>query len=68
MIPVEPPYEVRHRAWECALVLTEDFSDRLTLEQLVRMHVLVLMSPDRIGWSEIGDALSLYSLVVEVRV
>lgn len=67
MLP-PPPYELQQRATDCAYVLTQEFSDRLTLEQLVRMHVLLLVAPERLGWNEIGDALSTFSLVVEVRV
>lgn len=66
MIPV--PHQIQRRAWEAAYELRQSFSDRLTLEQNIRLEVLTLYAPERLGWSEVGDALALWSATVEVRV
>lgn len=66
MIPI--PYQIQRRAWEAACELRQSFSDRLTLEQNIRLEVLTMYAPERLGWSECGDALALWTMVVEVRV
>jgi hypothetical protein len=63
-----PPYEVQRRAWEAAYMLRQEFSDRLTLEQNITLEVLTLYAPERLGWRETGDALSLWAMTVKVRV
>lgn len=44
------------------------FADRLDLEQRVRMTVIGMYAPERLGWTECGEALALWAHVVEVRV
>lgn len=56
-IPV--PFEVQQRAADRAWALTQDFVARLSLEQLVRMHVILMVGPERLGWSECGEAIAL---------
>lgn len=65
---IEPPYEVQQRAWDAAFVLRQEYADRLTLEQNIKLEVLTMMAPERLGWSEIGEALALWALTVAVRV
>ena len=67
MVPIRPPFEVQRRAWECAVVLRDEFADRLTLAQNIRAEVVCRLHPDQIGWAEIGDMLALYPLRVEAR-
>jgi hypothetical protein len=62
-----PPFEVQRRAWDAAYALRQDFSDRLTIEQNIRMEVLTLVAPERFGWRECGDALATWAHVVAVR-
>jgi hypothetical protein len=67
MLPTVPvPHIIQARAWECAYILREDFADRLTLEQRVRVEVAYLSDP--LGWAECGDMLGLYSAIAGVRV
>lgn len=66
MIPV--PEQIGRRAWEAAWVLRQEYADRMTLEQNIRMEVIRMVAPERLGWAECGDALATYSMVVEVRV
>lgn len=63
-----PPYLVQQRASDAAFMLCQEFADRLTLEQHVRMIVVGRVAPERLGWAEVGDSLATYALVVEVRV
>lgn len=63
-----PPFQVQQRAADAAFMLAQEHSEALTLEQLVRMHVVAMVAPERLGWSECGDALALWSLVVVVRI
>lgn len=67
-VPVEPPYIVQQRASDRAHALCEDFPDRLTLEQRVAMEVTRRYAPERLGWREVGSAVALWAMVVEVRV
>jgi hypothetical protein len=62
------PYAVQQRAWDAAFVLRQDFSDRLDLATNIRMEVIQMVAPERLGWTECGDALATYALVTEVRV
>lgn len=64
-IPV--PYEVQRRAWEAAFVLRQEFADRITLEQNIRMEVILRVAPFRLGWAECGDALATLTLAVMAR-
>lgn len=65
---VSPPYQVQQRASDCAFELINTFADRLTLEQHVRLIVVGMVAPERLGWSEIADALGTWAAVVAVRV
>ncbi len=62
------PEIVARRVWECAVVLREEYVDRLGLEQ----HALVVAAdrggPETIGWEYAGALFRLYSEVVVVRV
>lgn len=62
------PEQIARRAWEAAFALRQEYSDRLDLNQNIRMEVLTMMHPERLGWAECGDALALFALVVTVRV
>lgn len=62
------PFEIQQRAWDRAWALTEDFADRMTLEQLVQMHVIRLVAPERLGWAEVSLAVAVWAMTVEVRV
>lgn len=66
MIPV--PLQIQRRGWEAAYELLNSYADRLTLEQRVRLTVTAMVEPERLGWAEVGEALALGALVVEVRV
>lgn len=68
MRELPPPYIVQQRAWDAAFELANNFADRLDIETLIRMHVVCLVAPERLGWDEIGDALATWALVVQVRV
>ena len=63
-----PPYEVQQRASDAAFELMNSFADRLSLEQRIRLIVIGMYAPGRLGWSECGDALALWTMAVEVRV
>jgi hypothetical protein len=63
-----PPFLVQQRAADAAYELLNNFADRLTLEQRIRLTVTAMYTPEHLGWAEIGDALALWALVVEVRV
>lgn len=63
-----PPYIIQHRAWERAFELRESFSDRLTLQQNIELEVIRRYAPERLGWSEVGRAVAIWAMVVEVRV
>lgn len=65
---VQPPFEVRQRAWERAYVLRQEFDDALSLEQRIRAEVVIQTGPDHLGWSEIADMVGLYSVIAGVRV
>lgn len=62
------PHPIQRRAWECAFVLCQDFPELLTLEQHVRLQVITLYDPERLGWDECETALCLYARLVMVRV
>ncbi len=64
----QSPFLVQQRASDAAGELINSFTDRLTLEQRVRLEVVKLYAPERLGWSEVGECLATWSLVVEVRV
>jgi hypothetical protein len=51
---VEPPAEVRQRAWEAAYVLRDQ---GLPLAERVRVEVAYRIGPDRLGWHECRDML-----------
>jgi hypothetical protein len=63
-----PPFLVQQRASDAAFELLNNFADRLTLEQRIRLTVTAMYAPEHLGWAEVGDALALWALVVEVRV
>jgi hypothetical protein len=63
---VPPPYDVQQRAWECALVLRENFE--LPIEGAIRAEVVLRIGPERLGWDEVRDMLQLYSATARVRV
>lgn len=60
---VSPPYQVQQRASDCAFELINTFADRLTLEQHVRITVIGMYAPERLGWSECGETLALDAIV-----
>lgn len=64
----EPSHELRRCAWESAWVLREEFSELMTIEQNIKMEVVRMVEPERLGWDEIGDAMVLYARLVSVRV
>jgi hypothetical protein len=68
LIPIPPPYQIQHRASEAAFELLNSFADRLTVEQRIRIYVIQMVAPERLGWDEVGDALATWTLVVSVRV
>lgn len=63
-----PPYQVQQRASDAAYALRQEYAGRLSLEQNIKMEVISLAAPERLGWAECGEALAMYSLVVVVRV
>lgn len=63
-----PPFEVQQRASDAAYMLCEEHAEGLSLEQHIRMRVIQMVAPERLGWAECGDALATWSLVVVVRV
>lgn len=65
---VPPPYAVQRLCSDQAYELLNTFADRLTLEQRIRMTVVSLYAPERLGWGECGAAIALWAMVVEVRV
>lgn len=67
-VGVPVPHQIQRRAWEAAYELRTNFADRLDILQNIRMEVLIRMEPQRLGWKETGEALALWTLVVEVRV
>lgn len=55
MIPV--PDQIQRRGWEAAWVLREEYAARMTLEQNVRMEVMICRATHTLGWRDVGDAL-----------
>lgn len=68
MIPIPVPYEIQQRASDRAFMLRQEYSDRLTLAQNVEMEVVSMYAPERLGWQEVGAAIALWAMVIEVRV
>jgi hypothetical protein len=68
VIGIPVPFEIQRASWEKAWTLRTDFADRMDIFQNVRMEVLLRMEPERLGWSECGDSMCLWTLCVEVRV
>lgn len=64
---IPPPYDVQQRASDAALMLRQEFPGRITLQQNVEMEVITRYAPEQLGWKEIGKALTLWAMVVEVR-
>lgn len=64
---VKPPFEVQQRAWERAYMLRHKFNDCLSLEQRVRAEVTIQTGSEHLGWSEIGDMVTLYAAIAGVR-
>lgn len=64
-IPV--PFIIQQRASDAAFMLRQEHSDRLDIFQNVRMEVLTMMAPERLGWSEVGDALAL-DAIIKIRI
>ena len=62
-----PPELVRHRAWECAFVLTEEHRHRLAWAEDRYCSVVLRASPDGIGWQETGEMLALFRRLVGAR-
>lgn len=64
MSPLVPvPFIVQQRASDAAFMLRQEHSDRMSLEQNIRMEVLTMMAPARLGWSEVGAALALDAII-----
>jgi len=68
VVIVEPPYEVRQRAWERAYVLRQEFDEFLLMEQRIRAEVVIQTGPEHLGWNEIGEMACLYSAIAGARV
>ncbi len=68
----EPPAglldRLRRAGWECAMVLADEFRDRLTFQQLVSVEINSRRGPDSISVSDAAAMVALFVSVVEVRV
>lgn len=63
----QPGYQIRRRGWERAFVLREEYLDCLTPAQAIRVTITSMKDPARLGWPEVGEAICLWSRVVEKR-
>jgi hypothetical protein len=59
---------IRRSGWECALVMLDDFRDRLRLDQIVSAEIASRRGPDRLAISDAGAMIALFVSVVEARV
>lgn len=65
---IPPPESVRCAAWECALVLIEEFSDRLRNDRERRDAGYVRRAgPDRLSRVPVGRIFRLFGRLVETR-
>ena len=65
IVPV--PYIVQRRAWECALVLVAEFSDRLAPCDWHWAATVAALGPETFTWLECRAAQRLYNVYVEAR-
>lgn len=59
---------VRRAGWECAVVLADEYRDRLTLQQIIAVEIASRSGPERIETMQAGAMIALFVSVVEVRV
>lgn len=62
------PTLFQRRASDCAFVLRQEYSDRLTIDQNIRMEIVGLVAPERLSAAICGDAIVMFSQVVKVRI
>ena len=67
MLAIPVPHQVQRRAWEAAWTLGQDFAERMTPGQTVRMSAIAMREPDRLSWADCGDALATWNIIVEIR-
>ncbi len=60
--------QLRRAGWECAMVLADEFRDRLTFQQLVAVEINSRRGPESISVADAGAMVALFVSVVEVRV
>jgi len=65
---VAPPWQVQHRAWECAFVLREEFWDELPIEHRVYVEVVCRTHPEGLGWLDLARMFIVYREHAHVRV
>ena len=65
LIPV--PEIVQQRAWECALVLVQDFPERLGKYAQHYLRDIVFRGPEAVTWQQSQAALQVWRAAVEVR-
>lgn len=60
-----PPWQVQHRAWECAYVLRDQ---PLPIEQQIQVEVVYRTHPEGLGWLDLSRMFVLYGETFDVRV
>lgn len=58
---------IQRCANDCAFVLRNDYPDRLTIDQSIRMEIARMVSPERLGQEQCGDAIALFCQKVRAR-
>jgi hypothetical protein len=62
------PTLFQHRASDAAYSLCQDYPDRLTIDQRIRMECVCLVAPERLSPTWCGEAFATYHSVVEPRI
>ena len=61
------PTLFQQRASDAAYSLCQDYPDRLTMDQRIRMEIVGLMAPERLSLPWSGEAVVMYAAKVERR-
>lgn len=58
---------IARRAWECAVVLLDGYSDRLTADQRIRCLLARMAGPDNMPADLLGDMIATAAQVIGNR-
>jgi hypothetical protein len=59
------PYTIQRRAWEAALMLRQDYADRLEPAERFAVEMLTKCAPEDLAWEQAGGLLALWRQHVE---